>query len=137
MIPPVSPFGLIQEQLWPDRWLILVVAMLLNCTTRKQVEKVLPEFRRRWPGPNELLAADPSEVEGLCRPLGFARRRTQNLWKMSEAFVRGEWSDPRELPGVGEYGARSYEMFCMGKLGDDAPKDHALTIYWTWYKRQL
>ena len=133
-MPPRSPYGLIQEDLWPNEWLILVTCMLLNCTTRKQVEKVLPEFRERWPTPQDFFKADWTDVGNLIGTLGFARRRTLNLMKMTERYLTGPWSDPRELPGVGEYAARAWEIFCQGELGDTEPKDHALTEYWRWRK---
>lgn len=132
--PPRSPFGLIQEDLWPDEYAILVSCMMLNCTSRKQVEKVLPEFLRRWPTPVALLEADRTEVESLTRPLGFAVRRTDNLLKMSTHYLTQPWTHARELPGVGTYGARAWEVFCRGIIGDEPPKDHALTRYWEWRK---
>lgn len=132
MIPPRSPYSLIQEDLWPDRWLILVSCMMLNCTQRKQVERVLPEFIRRWPTPQAFLAASPQDVVDLCKLLGFATRRTVNLIMMTEHYLNEPWSDVRELPGVGEYAARAYEIFCLSKLGDSPPKDHALVQYWEW-----
>jgi hypothetical protein len=36
-IPPVSPYGLIQEQLYRDPWKVLVACMLLNKTGGRQV----------------------------------------------------------------------------------------------------
>lgn len=138
MIPPRSPFGLIQEDLWSGRleseWLILVVCMMLNCTSRKQVERVLPEFRSRWSTPQAFMSASVDDVAALCRPLGFANRRTANLKKMTERYLAGPWQHARELPGVGEYGARAWEIFCLGQLGDEPPNDHALTRYWAWRK---
>eukprot|EP00882_Tetradesmus_deserticola_P025260 GHRQ01027729.1.p1 GENE.GHRQ01027729.1~~GHRQ01027729.1.p1 ORF type:complete len:138 (+),score=27.42 GHRQ01027729.1:146-559(+) len=35
--PPVSPFGLLEEELWRDPWRLLLGCMLLNKTTSKQV----------------------------------------------------------------------------------------------------
>lgn len=131
-LPPVSPYGLIQESLFPDEWSILVAAMLLNCTGRRQVERVLPELRRRWPGPQELIQAPTRDLAELCQPLGFVVRRTANIVVMSEAFLAGSWDDASELPGIGDYGARSWRIFCRGELGQDPPKDHALTRYWHW-----
>lgn len=134
--PPRSPHGLLQEDLFPDEWLILVSCMMLNCTTRKQVEKVLPEFRRRWPGPKQFLQANVAEVVDLIRPLGFANRRSIALRKMTEAYLAGGWNNARELPGIGEYGARCWEIFCRGEIGDTPPNDHALLTYWRWYKQR-
>lgn len=132
MIPPRSPYSLIQEDLWPDKWLVLVSCMMLNCTTRKQVEKVLPDFVNTWPTASDFMSASDEDVVSLIRPLGFANRRTKNLKRMTEHFVAGPWEDPRELPGVGEYAARAYEIFCMGIIGDEPPVDHALVQYWRW-----
>jgi len=134
-IPPVSPYGLLQESLWPNEWFILVACMMLNCTSRKQVERVLPEFIRRWPDPQAFLTATTYEVAALCRPLGFAQRRTEGLFRMTRAFVAGGWTDARELPGIGEYAARAWRIFCRDELGDEAPDDHALTKYYRWRKR--
>ena len=135
MMPPRSPFGLLQEDLWPNAWLIIVSCMMLNQTSRKQVERVLPEFIRRWPTPQAFMGAEPEQVAQLCKPLGFANRRTQNLFRMTERFIASNWEDVRELPGVGEYAARAYEIFCLGVLGSEPPKDHALVQYWTWAKK--
>jgi methyl-CpG-binding domain protein 4 len=131
-VPPASPYGLIQESLFPDEWAILVSCMLLNCTTRKQVEKVLPEFRRRWPGPRHFMEAPVADIIELCRPLGFANRRTVNLRRMTEAYMAGGWSRASQLPGIGEYGARAHEIFCQGIVGTEPPQDHALAQYHAW-----
>lgn len=109
--------------------------MLLNCTTRKQVEKVLPEFQRRWPGPRQFLEAPVADIVTLCRPLGFANRRTIQLIKMTQAYMAGGWKHAKDLPGIGEYGARCWEIFCKGEIGDTVPQDHALTDYWRWYRQ--
>lgn len=135
VIPPRSPFGLLQEDLWPSEWLILVSCMLLNCTTRKQVEKVLPEFIERWPTPQRFVRARRAQVMALIGPLGFASRRTDNLMKMTHHYLAGPWEHARELPGIGVYAARAWEIFCRGELGDEPPKDHALVVYWEWRKR--
>jgi methyl-CpG-binding domain protein 4 len=140
MIPPRSPFGLLQEDIWPDHWLILVSCMLLNCTTRKQVEKVLPEFIRRWPTPQSLLAGERFdtlvELGNLIAPLGFARRRTVNIYNMTTRYLGAPWKHAQELPGIGEYAARAWEIFCRGELGTEPPKDHALAQYYLWAKQR-
>ena len=136
-VPPLSPYGLIQETLWPDEWAILVACVMLNCTSRKQVERVLPGFLRRWPDAAALLLAEAADVTGLCRSLGFANRRTANLKRMAAAYAAGEWKHARELPGIGEYGARAHEIFCEGRLGEEPPKDHALVLYHAWARQGL
>ena len=109
--------------------------MMLNQTSRKQVEKVLPEFVKLWPTPQLFLEANPLAVSDVCRSLGFATRRTDNMLKMTRRYLTGPWEHARDLPGIGEYGARSWEIFCRGIIGDEAPNDHALVDYWTWYKQ--
>lgn len=134
-IPPRSGFGLIQEDLFPDEWKVLVSCMMLNCTSRKQVEKVLPDFFIRWSSAKELIDADEDEITNLISPLGFKNRRTKNLLDMSKAYLNQAWTDPRDLPGIGEYAARAWEIFFGNKLGDDPPADGALVLYWKWRKQ--
>lgn len=131
--PPISPHGLIQEHLWPNEWYILVACLMLNCTTRKQVEKVLPGFITSWPTPQALLAADPLAIESVIKPLGFGRRRTAALQKLADAYLNTSWTDSRQLPGVGEYAGRAHDIFCRGLIGAEPPNDHALVDWWNWY----
>jgi methyl-CpG-binding domain protein 4 len=135
MIPYRSPYGLIQEDLWPDEWKCLVACMMLNCTTRKQIEKVLPEFFNRWQSADQFLSAIKEEVSELIKPLGFQNRRTERLFRMTSAYVKGDWSHVVELPGIGDYASRSWEIFFKNKLGDQPPNDGALVLYWNWRKK--
>lgn len=136
MIPPRTPFCLIQEDYWPDAWRILVACMALNCTARRQVERVLPLFFQRWPTPRALLDAEVEDVKCVLRPLGFVNRRTAAIRKMTETYVAGGWNHASELPGIGQYASRSWEIFCKGILGDDPPNDHALVKAWRWLKER-
>lgn len=133
-LPPRSPYGLLQEDCVPDEWRVLVVCMMLNCTTRKQVEKVLPEFIKRWPGPREMLACSREELIDVIRPLGFANRRASSLLKMTRHYLAGPWHHAKELPGIGIYAARAWEMFCRDITGDEPPVDHALVRVYHWRK---
>jgi len=135
LIPPRSGFGLIQEDLWPDEWKILVSCMLLNCTSRKQVEKVLPCFFSKWPNPETLIKAKSDEISETISSLGFKNRRTNNLVKMSKEYLKFQWKDPKDLPGIGDYASRAWQIFFANNLGDLPPKDGALVIYWNWRKK--
>lgn len=135
MIPALSPYGLIQESLWPDEWMILVSCMMLNCTSRKQVEKILPAFMQKWPTANDLSECDLEELKTLIRPLGFSNRRSLALKKMSTVYLSKNWSHAHELPGIGIYAARAWEIFCRGIVGDVPPEDHALVSYYHWRKQ--
>lgn len=134
MIPPRSPYGLIQEDLWPDEWKILVTCMMLNCTTRKQVEKVYRTFFSAWPNPQTLLNCDEGTLINVIRPLGFANRRAKNLLRMTHDYLYSDWQHASELYGIGEYAARAWEMFCQDKVGNEPPRDHALVKYYYWRK---
>lgn len=134
MLPPRSPHSLIQEDLWPDEWKCLVACVMLNCTTRKQVEKVLPTFFDLWPNPEITSKANQDEMIEIISRLGFGKRRSDRLIELSKAYLQKDWKHVRELPGIGEYASRMWEIFFCNKLGDDMPKDGALALYWCWLK---
>jgi methyl-CpG-binding domain protein 4 len=135
MIPHRSPYGLIQEDLFPDEWKCLVACLMLNCTSRKQIEKVIPDFFKKWPDPESFLLAKQEEVSGLISSLGFQNRRTKRLFEMTRAYVDRNWSHASELPGIGEYASRAWEIFFQGKIGENPPNDGALVLYWKWRKK--
>ncbi len=134
MIPPRSPYGLIQEDLWPNEFKILVACMLLNCTTRKQVEKVVPTLFRLWPDATAMAAADPQKLSEVIAPLGFKNRRASNLIKMSKHYLAKDWKHVKELPGIGDYAAGAWEIFCRQSIPQACPPDHALKYYYDWRK---
>lgn len=110
--------------------------IMLNCTSRKQVEKVLPTFMLRYPTA-EIFTRDHDvmEIGNMIASLGFRMRRLVHLEKMTEAYLSGGWEDARKLPGIGEYGGRTFDIFCRGIIGDSCPMDGALAVYWRWYRR--
>lgn len=130
MIPKRSLHGILQEDLWPNDWAILVTCLLLNRTTRKQVERVLGQFFTSWPTPEELLRADKEHVSSAIASLGFKHRRAELIFKMSETYVTKNWKDASELPGIGAYGAACWRMLFRQEFSDVPPEDHALVDYW-------
>jgi len=54
---------------------------------------------------------------------------------MTKAYLAGGWNHVSELPGIGDYAARSWEIFFRNKLGNHAPTDGALVLYWKWRKK--
>lgn len=135
MIPPRSPFGLIQEDLWPDEFRILVVCMLLNCTTRKSVEKVVPKLFAKYPDAHAMASAKQEDLSAIISPLGFRNRRSAGLIKMSKAYLKKSWSHASELPGIGPYGSAAWEIFSRCSVPETCPNDHALTLWWHWYQK--
>lgn len=94
------------------------------------MEPVMDILFQKWPTPNHLSSANPADVEDVIKSLGMQKKRAATLISMSSQYCSGGWSDVRELKGVGEYAARAYEIFILGKLGSAPPKDHALLLYW-------
>lgn len=135
LAPLVSPYCLMQESLWPNEWLILVSCVMLNRTKRKQVEKIFPEFLKRFKTCESILRAERSEIEELLRPLGFKKRRTQTLYKLATAYLSWDRTDVKTLPGIGEYASRAWEIFVRNELGSDEPQDGALKLYWLWRRK--
>lgn len=135
-LPPYSPVGIIQEATWPDEWKCLVQCILLNCTSRKQVERIWREFEARFPTPQSLDEAPEDDVRAIVASLGFKDRRTKVLKAMTRAYLGGNWQHASELPGVGVYAARMHDMLFRGELGCEPPKDHALVRVWEWMRNR-
>lgn len=127
--PPRSPHGLIQEDLFPDEWRILVACLMLNLTTRRQVDGVIHRFFDRWPGPEHLETAGASELEDMLKPLGMWRKRSQTLLRFNREYMSGDWSTASDLHGCGKYADDCWHIFCCGDWRNVRPVDHALSDY--------
>jgi len=128
---------IIQCFFWPNAWQVLVTCTFLNCTRRGQVEKVVWKFFELYPTPEALLAAPDEEVQEVIRTLGFYKRRTTALKRLSEDFIAGNWKSPEDLRSVGVYAATCYRMMFEFELGSSPPEDHALKDLWVWMRREL
>jgi endonuclease-3 len=89
-------------------WQLLIVTVLSAQTTDKRVNSVSPALFARYPGPAELAAADPADVEAIIAPTGFFRAKTGSIMKLAAAVLErfGGEVPPRlddlvTLPGVG------------------------------------
>lgn len=78
--------------------------------------------------------ADPEILANLLKPLGFYNRRARTLIKFSQDWISKEWNHPRELYGIGQYAADSWDIFYNNRL-DIEPNDGVLVKYVQW-KRQ-
>lgn len=134
-IPPRSPYGLIQEDLWPNEWAILVACMLLNCTTRRTMERVFPKLLKKYPDAKSMSLANHDELSQMISCLGFGNRRATNLINMSREYVKRGWNHVSELPGIGEYASAAWEIFIKNQLPPECPKDGALSMYYNWRKK--
>ena len=136
-IPPKSPHGLLQEELWPDEWKILVSCLLLNLTTRRQVDAVYEKLFDKYPTPEIMILAKESELRGLITPLGLANKRAKTIIRFSREYLMSEWSSAKDLHGCGKYADDAWRIFCTGDWSAVEPKDHALNNYRDYLKQSL
>jgi methyl-CpG-binding domain protein 4 len=134
MIKEKSPYNLLQEIYWPNEWQILVCCMFLNQTGRKQVDAVREEFFKTWPDAKKAAKAKPEKMKEVIKSLGFVNKRTAAIIRMSQDFIKMDWTEPKELFGIGEYGQDSYDIFVRGNIRIKNPSDHVLKKYIKWAK---
>jgi len=128
-VPPKSPYDLLQERFWPDGWKILMVCLMLNQTSRKQVEPMVTEFFDLFPTPESVVDGDEDILRSLLRPLGLVNRRIKTIKRFSEEFVTKKWVTAKELYGCGKYADDAYRIFIKGEWPEVEPNDHALNDY--------
>jgi endonuclease III len=107
--------------------------MMLNQTSRRQVDGVRYEFFRRWPDAISASRCDLLEMETLLKPLGLSNRRSLAIRKMSQQYL-GEWNKPSDLFGLGRYADDSYEIFIKKNYTVHNPSDKFLSKYIDWIK---
>ena len=87
---------------------LLVATVLSAQTTDKRVNMVTPVLFGRFPGPGDLQAADPEQVEDIIHSIGFHRTKTKNIIRLShdlceryDGTVPDSMEELTALPGVG------------------------------------
>lgn len=132
----MSPYELLQEIYFDDPWKSQVCCILLNCTRRVQVDRVREELFTRYSTPEQMATADPQELANLLRPLGFYNRRARSLIRFSKEWLTKAWKHPRELYGIGQYAADSWDIFYNNRLNIN-PDDGVLVKYVIWKNLNL
>ena len=132
----MSPYELLQEIYFDDPWKSQVCCILLNCTRRVQVDKIRDELFSRYSTPERMAAANSEELAELLRPLGFYNRRARSLIRFSSEWIGQNWVHPRELYGIGQYAADSWDIFYNGRT-DINPDDGVLVKYVIWKRSNL
>lgn len=87
----------------------LTVAVVLSAQcTDAAVNKVTPLLFERYPTPEAMAAASPTDVEDIIRSLGFFRSKAKNLVALGQTLlaefggeVPNDADDLQKLPGVG------------------------------------
>jgi len=131
MIVKPSPYTLLQEIYNEHPWRMLVCCIMLNCTSRRQVDGVRDEFFCEYPTPDEAARANPAEMAEIIASLGFKNKRANTIIQFSKDWVTREWLEPNELYGIGKYGQDSWEIFQKGNL-NVLPTDGVLAQYLAW-----
>jgi endonuclease-3 len=87
---------------------LLTATILSAQTTDVNVNKVTPTLFARYPTPEALATANPTEVEEIVQSTGFFRQKTKSIMGMAHALVDRfhsqvptKLSDLVTLPGVG------------------------------------
>lgn len=130
-----SPYNLLQEIYNEHPWKMLVCCIMLNCTSRKQVDQIREQFFKKYPDAIFAENANPTEMEELLAPLGFKTKRTKIIQRFSNDWINLNWKDPIELYGIGKYGQDSWEIF-QNENFNIFPTDGVLKTYLTWAKTQ-
>lgn len=80
-------FGLIQERLANDPFRLLIAVTFLNKTHGKVARPIFEQVMETYPTPQDLAAADVSDVSEMIHSLGFQNQRARKLIKIAETWV--------------------------------------------------
>ena len=87
---------------------LLIATVLSAQTTDKRVNMTTPALFAKYPGPEDLAAANPEDVEEILKPTGFFRAKTKSVMGLAAALrdrFNGQVPKTIEeldtLPGVG------------------------------------
>ncbi|XP_058075500.1 uncharacterized protein LOC131223927 [Magnolia sinica] len=128
--PPRSIHSLLQEDHAHDPWRVLVICMLLNCTTGNQVRQVLTDFFKLLPDAKTATNVAEEDIKKVIKSLGLQNKRTGMIQRFSKEYLDDFWTHVTQLHGVGKYAADAYAIFCTGKWDRVQPVDHMLEKYW-------
>lgn len=103
---------LFQEFYRDSPWRLLCCTVCLNLCTGRALDAVHVELFTRWPTPYDMTLARMEDLREVLRPLGMQNRRAERLVALSVHYsFLWDGRDPRRLPGIGQYGADSYDIF--------------------------
>ncbi len=100
---------------------MLIAEMMLQKTNANQVEKLLPDFIKKYPDPQSICKLDLLELAEILQPLGLFNRRARDLRKTAQYLLEHDKIIPttkkelKSLPGVGDYIANALLCFAFNK----------------------
>lgn len=102
-----------------DPFRILVAEVLLQRSRGRTVATVYAELFSRWPGADDVAAADLGEIEDVIRPLGLVNRARLLKATAREVAIKGRIprsvEDMMRLAGVGRYAASATAAAAFGR----------------------
>ena len=87
----ISPFGLLEELFKKDPWRLLISTIMLNRTTRVQVDVVLHDFLLKYPDATTCASLDDNAAEEqlakVIYPLGMRHKRAKGIIRFSREWL--------------------------------------------------
>lgn len=144
--PADSPLGLLEELFIDDPWRLLLRAILLNRTSRVQVDPVMATFLDQWPTARAVVDTSGTSVtamEEVLQPLGLGHRRAIGIGKFSQDYLKllgrkarkgsGSYDDVAKhlsrndilnLFQCGDYASDAYRIFIRRRGGEIGSGQH-------------
>ena len=105
-----------------EAWKLLVSVRLAAQCTDERVNVIVKDLFAKYPGVEELAAAEPEEIEEIVRPCGLGRSKARDISKcmrmLRDEFdgrVPDNFDDLMKLPGVGRKSANLIMGDVFGK----------------------
>jgi methyl-CpG-binding domain protein 4 len=118
---------LIQEEYSDDPWKMMVCCILLNQTNNKQVRPILSSLFNLIPNPESAIRCNTESLAAVIKTTGFQNVKASRIIKFSQKWIEG-FTDIGDLPGIGQYGKDSWEIFINRNL-TISTKDKKLLAY--------
>jgi endonuclease III len=121
--------GLLQLRFLDDPYAFGVACILLNRTSRRQVDRVIDDLLLDYPTAEAMTHARADELRRLLTPLGFGVSRAERLRRFSEDLSAGmAWED---CHGIGRYASDSRRLLVEDDLMCE-PEDKELRRWLRW-----
>jgi endonuclease-3 len=118
-----------------DPWHLLVAVILSAQTTDVGVNKVTPTIFARYPGPEDLAAADVLDVEEIVHSTGFYHAKTKSIMAAARMVVAEfggcvpeTMEELMRLPGVARKTANIVTSNAFGKVEGIAVDTHVFRL---------
>ena len=105
-----------------EAWKLLVSVRLAAQCTDERVNVIVKDLYAKYPGINELAAAEPEDIEEIVRPCGLGRSKARDISKCMRMLrdeydgkVPDDFDELLKLPGVGRKSANLIVGDVFGK----------------------